>query len=127
MSTLEQIHMRCKTILSRSSLNIGQQGFPPPINVTQAFPPNERWVETDEGHFKGKTTTRYRRRPAEVPGKLLINPVQRILLSRPTSARGQQGNNYPGRGEQVPALGQTLNGCGAFFSLAPCVNFYQQD
>ena len=66
-------------------------------------------------------------RPAEVPGKLLINPVQRILLSRPTSARGQQGNNYPGRGEQVPALGQTLNGCGAFFSLAPCVNFYQQD
>ena len=66
-------------------------------------------------------------RPAEVPGKLLINPVQRILLSRPTSARGQQGNNYPGRGEQVPALGQTLNGCRAFFSLAPCVNFYQQD
>ena len=35
-----------------------------------------------------------------MPGKLLINPVQRPL-SRTESARGQQGNNYPSRGEQV--------------------------
>ena len=87
--------------------------------------PKGGWVETDT--LREKQQEAMEGRPAEVPGKLLINPVQRILLSRPTSARGQQGNNYPGRGEQVPALGQTLNGCGAFFSLAPCVNFYQQD
>ena len=47
------------------------------------------------------------RRPAEVPGKLLINPVQRPL-SRTASARGQQGNNYPSRGEQVPCPPATI-------------------
>ena len=45
--------------------------------------------------------------PAEMPGKLLINPVQR-LLSQTASARGQQGNNYPSRGEQVPCPPATI-------------------
>ena len=95
--------------------------------LPKPFPRKEDGLKQTKDTLREKQQASIERRPAEVPGKLLINPVQRILLSRPTSARGQQGNNYPGRGEQVPALGQTLNGCGAFFSLAPCVNFYQQD
>ena len=97
------------------------------IQLRKPFPLKEDGLKQTKDTLREKQQLAIEGRPAEVPGKLLINPVQRILLSRSTSARGQQGNNYPGRGEQVPALGQTLNGCGAFFSLAPCVNFYQQD
>ena len=86
------------------------------------------------GHFDGRITRASVARgcagcPAEVPGKLLINPVQR-LLSRTRSAGGQEGNNYPSRGEQVPcppATSPQLQGIFLPARLCPVVSAQLMD